>query len=174
MIFTIIFSILFLVIAIYNITQGVYNEAAAGLGISFILAGLFFFNKHQEKQINIFVMWLMENKNELKNDKTKTLMWNNIPVKYDSLVTQYQFCTSFLIITFKQPTSFILDCSSNKFLVNFTATIFTALVGWWGIPWGPIYTIQTIFRNIRGGTKKSIENMIVELENAEQDAGADG
>jgi hypothetical protein len=28
---------------------------------------------------------------------------------------------------------------------------FRALVGWWGFPWGPIYTIGTVISNIRGG-----------------------
>ena len=25
------------------------------------------------------------------------------------------------------------------------------LLGWWGIPWGPIWTIGTVFKNLSGG-----------------------
>ena len=25
------------------------------------------------------------------------------------------------------------------------------LLGWWGIPWGPIWTIGTVFKNLTGG-----------------------
>ena len=166
----IVLSVLFLVGAIYNFTQGIYHEAGVGFAISFVLVGLYFFERDQKSQVSSFLIWLMDNKEGLKNDKTKTLMWNNVPVKYDSYVTQYQICTSFLFVTFKEPTGYILDRSSNKFYVNFIATTVTVFMGWWGIPWGPIYTIQTIFRNLGGGVKKSIEELITELENTNQGA----
>jgi hypothetical protein len=25
------------------------------------------------------------------------------------------------------------------------------VAGWWGIPWGPIYTIQSVYKNSKGG-----------------------
>lgn len=30
-------------------------------------------------------------------------------------------------------------------------TLMTMLFGWWGIPWGPIYTLKTIYVNMSGG-----------------------
>ena len=30
-------------------------------------------------------------------------------------------------------------------------TAISLLVGWWGIPWGPIYTVQTMVMNLKGG-----------------------
>ena len=30
-------------------------------------------------------------------------------------------------------------------------TLLSLVAGWWGIPWGPIYTIQAIYNNSRGG-----------------------
>ena len=30
-------------------------------------------------------------------------------------------------------------------------TLLTVLAGWWGIPWGPIYTVQALTTNFRGG-----------------------
>ena len=163
----IVFSVLFLFGGIYNFYQGVYDEGAAGLLVAAILAGLFLFNKRQEEQIHSFLIWLSENKHELARDKTAARTWNEVPVKYDSYVTQYQFCTSFLIVSFKQPTAFILENSQSKAGVNFICSIVTLIFGWWGIPWGPIYTVQTIFRNLRGGVKTSIEDLIARLENAE-------
>jgi len=51
-------------------------------------------------------------------------------------------------------------------------TILTMLLGWWGIPWGPIYTIGSIFRNLSGGvdvTQEVIESMATpEEETAEE------
>jgi hypothetical protein len=30
-------------------------------------------------------------------------------------------------------------------------SLLTLVAGWWGIPWGPIYTVQSIWVNLRGG-----------------------
>lgn len=36
-------------------------------------------------------------------------------------------------------------------------TVFSVLVGWWGIPWGVIYTIQTLYTNCMGGKDVTAE-----------------
>lgn len=64
----------------------------------------------------------------------------------------YQYCISALIVTFKRSSSvYFVRASESRVTkgLGFTATSF--LAGWWGIPWGPIYTIQTIWRNLSGG-----------------------
>ena len=33
----------------------------------------------------------------------------------------------------------------------FITWLLLAAVGWWGIPWGPIYSIQSLYTNITGG-----------------------
>jgi len=33
------------------------------------------------------------------------------------------------------------------------------VLGWWGIPWGPIWTISTIVTNLRGG--RDVTNEVV-------------
>lgn len=42
-------------------------------------------------------------------------------------------------------------CSSCAEKKAFRATAITWLLGWWGIPWGPIYSLQAIFTNMLGG-----------------------
>jgi hypothetical protein len=41
-------------------------------------------------------------------------------------------------------------------------TILSALIGWWGIPWGAIYTIGALVTNLGGGkdvTKEVIQSL---------------
>ncbi len=35
--------------------------------------------------------------------------------------------------------------------VGRTNCLVSGLFGWWGIPWGPVYTLQTIGKNSAGG-----------------------
>lgn len=38
------------------------------------------------------------------------------------------------------------------------ASLKTWLLGWWGLPWGPVYSIQAIFWNMRGGEQPTSNN----------------
>ena len=41
-------------------------------------------------------------------------------------------------------------------------TLISLLAGWWGIPWGPIYTITSLVTNLRGG-KDVTQHVIASL-----------
>lgn len=38
------------------------------------------------------------------------------------------------------------------------STALTWLLGWWGVPWGPIFSIHALFKNLLGGTQPLIPN----------------
>ncbi len=64
----------------------------------------------------------------------------------------YQWCISVFVMTFKRVTSIqFLRAGQSGFGHNFGWSLFTLLAGWWGFPWGPIYTIGSIWTNLRGG-----------------------
>ena len=46
-------------------------------------------------------------------------------------------------------------------------TLLTIVAGWWGIPWGPIFSVQSIFRNAMGG-KDVTEIMLTPVVGAER------
>ncbi len=64
----------------------------------------------------------------------------------------YQYCLSALIITIRQPTDiYFLRAGESRFLKGLPWSLLTFFVGWWGIPWGPIYSIAVLWKNSRGG-----------------------
>ena len=72
----------------------------------------------------------------------------------------FEYCISIVIMTFKRPTNIYFikagEGTSGK-SIGFTVT--SLMAGWWGIPWGPIYTIGSLVTNIKGG--KDITNEVV-------------
>ena len=42
-----------------------------------------------------------------------------------------------------------------------TYILISVLLGWWGIPWGPIWTIQSLYINLKGG--KDITSEVLKL-----------
>ena len=64
----------------------------------------------------------------------------------------FQYCISLLVITFKRnsPVMF-LRAGENAVVKGLPYTLISLVLGWWGIPWGFIYTPQVIYKNFNGG-----------------------
>lgn len=64
----------------------------------------------------------------------------------------YQFCISILVMTFKRSSNiFFISHDQNPVVKGLPYTLLSLVLGWWGIPWGPIYTIQSVVVNFQGG-----------------------
>jgi len=64
----------------------------------------------------------------------------------------FQFCVSVLVMSFKRssPICFIRP-GKGAFGKGAPYTLISLVGGWWGIPWGPIWTLTTMATNISGG-----------------------
>lgn len=76
----------------------------------------------------------------------------------------YQFCISILVMTFKRSSNvYFIRSGENPFFKGLPFSLISLVIGWWGIPWGPIYTIQTVFKNCMGG--KDVTQDIIQVMN---------
>lgn len=65
----------------------------------------------------------------------------------------YQYCVSILVMTFRRPSAIhFVRADENPAVKGLAYSVITSLVGWWGFPWGPIYSIQSLAKNFGGGT----------------------
>ena len=72
----------------------------------------------------------------------------------------YQYCISLLVVSFKRASSiYFVRPGDNAFSRGLPFSLVSLVLGWWGIPWGPIWTISTIFNNSRGG--RDVTNDVV-------------
>jgi hypothetical protein len=64
----------------------------------------------------------------------------------------FEYCISILIMTLKRPSSvYFLRSGESGFNRSIPWSLCSLLLGWWGIPWGPIWTVSSVVRNCRGG-----------------------
>lgn len=64
----------------------------------------------------------------------------------------YTYCVSILVMTFKRPTDIrLIRAGHSPAAAGWPYVLVSFLFGWWGFPWGPIYTIECIYRNLCGG-----------------------
>lgn len=65
----------------------------------------------------------------------------------------YKTCISIVVMTFNNPTDiYFIRPGESSHTPGLTSFILTLLLGWWGFPWGPIYTIGNIVTFAKGGT----------------------
>lgn len=87
----------------------------------------------------------------------------------------YSEVRSFILKTQQTPVEgiFCFPCSEKKVI---KASLVTWFFGWWGIPWGPIISVQAIIQNLLGGKEPFYRNaralkqqadFILELGNSE-------
>ena len=64
----------------------------------------------------------------------------------------FQYCISIIILTFRRTSDIYFvrggESAVGKGLIY---SLLSYFLGWWGIPWGPIYTIGSFITNFGGG-----------------------
>lgn len=64
----------------------------------------------------------------------------------------YEYCISLVLVTLRRPTDiYFLRANDTGLLRGIPFVLLSLLFGWWGLPWGVIYTPLTIFTNLSGG-----------------------
>src|SRR5712691_4447206 len=69
-------------------------------------------------------------------------------------VSVFNYAASAVFFSVRRVGSSGIFCASCRRKEAIKWSLLTGLVGWWGIPWGPIFTIQTLVRNARGGRQE--------------------
>jgi hypothetical protein len=75
---------------------------------------------------------------------------------------RYAFTISLIVVTFKQTSGiYLVPAGESGWGRAALFTMISALLGWWGFPWGPKYTITSLRTNLKGGTDVTDEVMAV-------------
>lgn len=70
----------------------------------------------------------------------------------------YQFTISIIVMTFKRSSDiYFVRAGESAAVKGIPYTLISLFLGWWGIPWGPIYTIGSLFNNLGGGKDVTAE-----------------
>jgi hypothetical protein len=64
----------------------------------------------------------------------------------------FQYCVSLLVVTFKRNSdAYLIKPGESAAGTGLRYTLLSLLLGWWGLPWGLIYTLESIVINLQGG-----------------------
>jgi len=136
------------------------TEALAGVIIAAILFALFAFFKYDDKRDTEFDVWLIRHAREILGGGA---LFRGELVTPSSVLAKYQVVVSVGIMSFRLPTaSYVVDHDRTT-LVGAASTVFSLVLGWWGVPWGPIWTVQAVYRNLRGGFRETVGAQLAHL-----------
>jgi hypothetical protein len=75
----------------------------------------------------------------------------------------YQYCISLLVVSLKRSSNiYLVRPGESRVPKAIGFALISLVLGWWGIPWGPIWTISTTVTNLGGGkdvTKEVVESL---------------
>ena len=135
------------------------EEAAAGYAIALCLFAIWRLLGRSHRQTNEFITWLFENRDAIK---AGTAEYNGLPIDEQTELTQYQLTLSVVVVTITVPSRFYVVGQEPTLYPACFFTAVSLVLGWWGIPFGPIYTIVVVISNLRGGKRSHIGELLGE------------
>ncbi len=70
----------------------------------------------------------------------------------------YMYCVSIVFMSFKRYSNIYFIMPGEKTIKKgIPFTLISLVFGWWGIPWGPIWTITAVGTNFTGGKDLTLE-----------------
>jgi hypothetical protein len=120
--------------------------------------------------------WLLAHKDQILTGGAE---YHGVKVTDSTVLTQFDFVASFLIITLSGKSQHLLpgDPRRNLRTTAWMCSGLTLVLGWWGFPWGPPYTIWAVISNLRGGHKRTVASLLQKMEwgwDAPENASATG
>jgi hypothetical protein len=105
----------------------------------------------------------------IKNIEGLTVGQVNSLIDQGGKFVMYQYTISVLVMTFRRSSDiYFIRYGENATVKGLGFTCLTAVLGWWGIPWGPIYSIGSLYTNLSGGKNVTEEVLMSINGNAAQ------
>lgn len=156
-------ALLFVVGGIFAGVDGDWDNmfVAFAISVGLVITAIYFFL--QQVKSNLFLSGLIENIREVQMG---TATYEDTNISLETETTQFQACISALIITTRNPSRHLIIGHHRIFLTGLVYSLVTLALGWWGIPWGPVYTAQTLWRNLKGGNQRTVGEIVEQIRTA--------
>jgi hypothetical protein len=109
--------------------------------------------------------WILENKALLTRGGSAD--YQNQPIDRNTELIRFCWVLSVVTLSMKSPGKWMVSDTLRSKLTGAAATIFNLLFGWWGIPWGPIFTVQAVLVNLGRDWKISVDDVLTGIYQVE-------
>jgi hypothetical protein len=81
------------------------------------------------------------------------------------------YCISLVVVTLRFPGTFEGRCERHARVAALPAAFVSMWLGWWGLPWGPVWTVDVLSRNLQDGGATLGSDLVRELQRREASEG---
>lgn len=101
---------------------------------------------------------------EIKNLDGRSVDEVNRQLAQGARFVYFSYTISIIVLTFKRSSDvYFIPAGESSIKYSIGWTLLTFFLGWWGIPWGPIYTIGSLYTNLSGG--KDVTDEVINMVN---------
>lgn len=69
------------------------------------------------------------------------------------VVVRYPYVVSLFVCTLRfESREYLIRSTDARYLRGIPYLFVSLLLGWWGVPWGPIHTWEAVWECLRGGS----------------------
>lgn len=133
------------------------GDSVIQLAIAGVSVATFLFVRKQGLEREAFLTYLASNVDAIR---AGTARFRDEPLTYATRLRNHELVLSFLIVSIRLPTRPVVRDSHAERNLRAGCTLVTLIFGWWGIPWGPIWTIRSLRRNLGSGGEVTIGELL--------------
>jgi hypothetical protein len=141
-------------VANHDVTLG---NSVIQLAIAVIGLSGFAFVRHEQRQRTALVAYLIAHRDDVR---AGTARYRDVPISYATRIREYDVVVSLLIVSLRFPSRPVIVGTESGRAVRIGCTVVSLVLGWWGFPHGPLWTIRALVRNVRGTLEITIGELL--------------
>lgn len=138
------------------------NRALFGFGVAGLFIYLYYRLWIEDQKNTNFLAFVLQNRDILRNGGT--VYYEQSQITLLSKVVHFKGVFSFVIFTSSFPSRYLIPDKDPIAQFGLLYFLTSLLLGWWGLPWGPVKTAQALAIGIKGGKRQTIREILDEIE----------
>jgi hypothetical protein len=134
-----------------------YREAVMVLGIACLFFAPVILVATAEISQRRFIRWVGQNVDQIADGEA---VYRGARISAATEVVVFHVAFSVLVASFRIPSQMFVVGHDRLWFWRIIYSLLTFVFGWWGIPWGPVYTIKSLHDNLRTSTRGPLLDML--------------
>jgi hypothetical protein len=105
-----------------------------------------------------FTAWLVANAEKIRNNHP--VYFRSQKISLETELVRHHLVFSALILSCRVQTRWIIKGKESRFWNAIAASLYTLFYGWWGIPFGIIWTPVAVVKNLSGATSVRVWELL--------------
>jgi hypothetical protein len=146
---------LFLAGFVFSAVSGDGPNAAVSGVLGATLIGTALFARAEDARAQQFRFWLGHNEQALRAGGAE---YEGRIVTPETKLRTFKMAVSMLVVSYRFVSAPVPE--HRALGAGAAYTLVSMLLGWWGFPWGPIFTLEALFTNLTGGKRTTVGELI--------------